>query len=88
MDLNALVGFGGIPLINALVAWVKTTFPKLPHQYLPSVAIAWSVILNVVLVQLTHAPYWQAVLVGVGAGLLASGLYQAAKVAVLYNRNQ
>lgn len=81
IDPNAFVGMGGIPLIQALTALVKTMWQRLPNKYIPGVSIAWGITLNIVLMQLTHVPYWQAVLVGVVAGLFASGLYRGAKAA-------
>jgi hypothetical protein len=77
MDLNAFVGLGGIPLIQALVAVVKTMFPKIPSQYFPGVSIAWGVILNVAIVwPVMGSDLRSVVIVGIVAGIAASGLYQ------------
>lgn len=78
-DPKGLIGIGGIPFIQALVAAFKTMFPTFPPQYLIGVAISLGMILNAVLAYFMHLPYWEAVLVGIVAGLMASGAYSTGK---------
>jgi hypothetical protein len=81
MDLTSLVGLAGVPLVSALTAWIKMTFPNLPGQYVPSVAIVWGVILNNALSLVLGTDWRVALLVGVVTGLAASGIYTAGKAA-------
>ncbi len=69
------VGVSGVPLIQALVAGCKRTFPQVPDQYWPGVSVAWGVALNLALAYLLHLNYAAAALAGLVAGLLSSGLY-------------
>lgn len=78
-DPKGLIGLGGIPFIQALVAAFKTMFPNFPSQYLISVSIGFGIILNVALAYFMTLPYWEAALVGIVAGLAASGFYSAGK---------
>lgn len=80
-DPKGLIGIGGIPFIQALVAAFKTMFPSFPQQYLIGVAISFGMILNALLAYFMKLPYWEAVLVGIVAGLMASGAYTAGKLA-------
>lgn len=78
-DPKGLIGIGGIPFIQALVAAFKTMFPTFPAQYLIGVAISFGMVLNAALAYFMHLPYWEAILVGIVAGLMASGAYTAGK---------
>ncbi len=73
------VGLSGIPLIQALVALVKTTMPSLAASYYPSISIAWGVALNLLLAYLLQSDLRIAAVVGLVAGLAASGLFAIAK---------
>ena len=89
MDLNAFVGLGGVPIIQALVALVKRMFPKLSGQYLPGVSVAWGIVLNLAIVwPLMGVPLKDTIIVGIVAGLVASGLYQTGKDWVATNKSR
>lgn len=89
MDINLAqwAGLGGIPLIQALVALVKTTIPGLPARYYPGVSIVFGVALNEVLAYLIQADYRTAAVVGVVAGLAASGLFTFGKAQELKSKS-
>lgn len=87
MDLSQWVGLSGIPLIQALVALVKTTIPALPARYYPGVSIALGVALNEALAYLMQADYRTAAVVGVVAGLAASGLFTFGKAQELKSKS-
>lgn len=78
-DLSELYGPGGtILLIMALVKatnWVL----HLERRWLPLVAVAWGVALNVTLATQSGMPYVTAVVLGMMAGLSAVGLYSGVK---------
>lgn len=75
IDPVSLVGLAGAPLVIALVALARETFPGLPTRYLPALTLGAAIVLNVLLaVQLGTSP-GLAVLVGLLTGLAASGLY-------------
>jgi hypothetical protein len=78
-DVKGLIGVGGYPIIQALVAVFKTTFPNFPPQYLMSVSVLIGMILNAVLAYFMALPMWEAVIVGMVAGLIASGAYSTGK---------
>lgn len=78
-DPKGLIGLGGIPFIQAIVAAFKTMFPTFPEQYLMSVAMVTGMLLNVAISYFMQLPMWQAVLIGLVAGLSASGVYSTGK---------
>jgi len=79
MDIRDFVGIGGVPLVQALVALVKTSFPGLSARYYPSVSVVFGVVVNLALAYLLESDYRIAVVVGVVTGLVASGLFDYAK---------
>ena len=86
---QGIVGIGGVYFILALTDWVKTTFPRMPKRFYPSVAVCWGLFINVgwALVMLgagltqQHPVVIMAVgiVVGISTGLMASGLYSGSK---------
>ena len=75
IDPVSLVGLAGAPLVIALVALARDTFPGLATRYVPALTLGISIGLNVLLAfQLGTRPS-VAVLVGLVTGLAASGLY-------------
>lgn len=77
--MEDLIGLTGVPLIVALVEAVKRVFPGLEQRWYPLVALACGEGLNLALA-LTQGQDWRAALVlGLIAGLAASGLYSGGK---------
>ncbi len=74
MELSDFWGFAGVPFIVALVAvakaWVSDT------RWLPPLALALGVILNVGITANTGKDLLTGVLVGLAVGLASSGLYE------------
>ena len=74
-DNRMLTGFAAVPIITALVAAIGAATPALPRRAYPLLAVgigvAWNVASSAALGQLS----WLAPIVGVVAGLAASGLY-------------
>ena len=79
MEAREFVGLAGIPLIQALVALIKTTCPGLSARYYPAVSLTIGVALNLALAYLLEMDYGLAVLVGTVAGLGASRLFEYGK---------
>ena len=73
------VGLGGVPLIQGLVAIIKTMFKRLPNKYIPATALLVGIVLNLGLATLLHTDYGISVFTGLVAGWLASKQYQASK---------
>ncbi|MCL4535917.1 MAG: hypothetical protein M1370_12255 [Bacteroidetes bacterium] len=77
--MQDLIGLAGVPLIIALVEGVKRVFPGLEPRWYPLVALACGEALNLAL-GLSQGQDWRAALVlGLVAGLAASGLYSGGK---------
>lgn len=85
IDIRSLVGLGGIPLIQALVAVVKTAFPAFPARYYPGLSVTFGVLANLGLAYLLGSDLQISVAVGVTAGLAASGLFDYGKRRELEN---
>lgn len=70
-----LTGLAAAPIITALVAAIGSAMPALPRRAYPLLAVgigvSWNVGASAALGELT----WLAPIVGVVAGLAASGLY-------------
>jgi hypothetical protein len=81
--LRSLWGLGGAPVVVALVELVKRTVPSLEARWYPLVALACGVALNLALAYLLGNRYDVAVLIGVLASLIASGLWSGTKAAVV-----
>ena len=79
IDLAAFAGLGGIPLIQALVALVKTMFPKFPARYYPGLSVAFGVLTNLGLAYLIGGDLRISAGVGVIAGLIAARLFDYGK---------
>lgn len=79
INIKDFVGLGGIPIVQALVALFKTTFPSFPARYYPSVSIVVGVILNEGLGYLLGTDPSTSAVVGLIIGLIASGLFQYGK---------
>jgi hypothetical protein len=80
-NIASYVGLGGVPLVMALVALVKTTIPDLPARYFPAVSLVFGIIVNEALAWLLKTDWQVAVLVGVITGLASSGLFAIGKAA-------
>ena len=75
IDPVSLVGLAGAPLVIALVALARESFPGLPTRFVPALTLGVAIVLNVLLaVQLGTSPTL-ALMVGLVTGLAASGLY-------------
>lgn len=79
MDLKSFIGVAGIPLIQALVALIKTMFPDFPARYYPGLAVFFGIALNVGLAYLLQADYGLSVVIGLIAGLGAAKLFEYGK---------
>lgn len=80
MDLNQFVGLAGAPLVTKLTEWTKQTFPNMEARWFPSIAVAWGVILSLVLAWILVSDLRAAAVVGVITGLLSSSLFAIGKV--------
>lgn len=81
VDINDFVGLGSIPIIVALVELIKQMFPSLDKRFWPGIAIAWGLLINLALAYILVTDYRIAVVMGIIAGLSASGLYSGGKAA-------
>jgi len=79
MGLQDFVGLAGVPVIVAIVAWVKAVVPELKPRWLPVVALGASLVINYVVAWRMDIDYVLAGLVAVVASLAASGLYGQAR---------
>lgn len=79
IDPSALLGLTGIPVTAALTELIKRSIPELPRRFIPLVALAVSLLLNVGLAPGFGIDTRTAVVMGLVAGLAASGLYSAGK---------
>lgn len=75
IDPISLVGLAGAPLVIALVALLRETFPGLPTRYVPALTLGIAILLNLLLATQTGTRLPLAALVGLVTGLAASGLY-------------
>ncbi len=75
LDPVSLVGIAGAPLVIALVALARETFPGLPSRLVPAATLLIAIALNVLLAVPVGTSLPLAVLVGLVTGLAASGLY-------------
>ncbi len=81
MDTN-LIGLAGVPIIVALVELVKRTVPELGERWWPLLAVAFGEALNLGLAYGTGSDLLTAGVLGLVAGLAASGLYSGGKALV------
>ncbi len=77
MELSDFVGLACVPVLIGLVEVCKRWIAD-DRWYAP-IAIALGVIINCAIAYQTAADYLLAVLIGVVAGLAASGLYSSGK---------
>ncbi|MHB1131646.1 MAG: hypothetical protein ACYC4L_04590 [Chloroflexota bacterium] len=87
--MQGFVGLAGAPFVVGLTEWIKRSFPDLSERWWPTVSIAWGLALNLgwaavmLRVGLTTQPALLvltiAAVIGVAAGLMASGLYSGAR---------
>lgn len=81
IDPAGLYGLAGVPALVALVELVKVSFPGLPARAWPALSVGLGVAWNVGLSGVLGSRDWGlAVVVGLVAGLAASGLYSYRKV--------
>jgi hypothetical protein len=74
-DLALLAGVRGVGLVIGLVEVVKRTWPRFPRRYVPLVAIALGLVLNLAIGYQTGCDPLTAAIAGLEAGLAAVGLY-------------
>jgi len=74
-----LIGIGGVPVIVGLVEVVKRAWPRLPARFYPVLALAFGVAVNLALRSYSGAEVTEALLAGIVAALVASGLYSQAR---------
>ncbi len=77
MELSDFIGLAGIPLIVALVQVAKSWVSE--DRYYPVLAVAMGLILNLGIAQARGADLPTAMMMGLVAGLAASGLYSQGK---------
>jgi hypothetical protein len=75
VGLEDLVGLGGIILIQAIIEAFKATFPAFPSRFFPGLAMLVGIGLNEGLAAILRLDPATAAVVGLIAGLSASGLY-------------
>lgn len=76
--MHQLIGAQGSALVVALVAAIRKTWPKLPGRFIPLLAIALGVALNLGLAYSLGHDLLEAIFLGLVAGLSAVGLYATA----------
>ena len=81
-DLNQLYGLAGIPIISALIQLAKITIPETPDRFWPLASVIIAVVFNVMLGWRLGSDMAIAGVIGLVAGLAASGLYSQAKTYV------
>ena len=79
MDLREVFGVAGVPVIVGLVEVVKRLWPEAPAGVWALFALAFGVLLNVVVGQALGVELVVTLVTGVVAGLAASGLYSGGK---------
>ena len=78
MDINQLIGLAGVPVLAALIQAIKIALP-LPDRFWPLLSIVLGIAYNLALAALLAQPLGVAAVIGLVAGLAASGLYSTAK---------
>ncbi len=81
-EVKEIFGLAGVPFIIALVEWAKRSFPVLGRDSYPLLAMALGVLVNLALGWYLHVDVFVSVVVGIVAGLAASGLYSGGKEVV------
>jgi high-affinity Fe2+/Pb2+ permease len=77
-DLALLGGLASAPIITALVAAIGSGLPAVPRRVYPLLAAAIGIGWNVAIGAAANSLDWRTPLLGVVAGLAASGLYSGA----------
>ncbi len=87
--VQAVIGLAGAPLVAALTELVKRSWPELEARWWPLVAVLWGLALNIgwaaveLYARMTEQSpvvvYAVALILGLMAGLSASGLYSGNK---------
>jgi hypothetical protein len=77
VELTEFVGLAAVPVIIGLVEVFKRWIAD--DRYYPLIGLALGIIINVAIAYQTAGDYLLAVLVGIVAGLAASGLYSGGK---------
>jgi hypothetical protein len=80
MQYSDFLGLAGVPIIAALVQALKGYLPS--DRYNPLLALVLGVALNVGIAYQLRTDVGLALIVGVVAGLSASGLYSYARTAI------
>lgn len=78
MEFELIGGVAAVPVIIALVAVIKAIFP-INTKYAPVVAIALGLVASFGLEFFGHLEAYNAVVMGIVAGLTAVGLYSGTK---------
>lgn len=81
LEITAVVGLAGVPAVVGLTELVKKSFPTLPARFYPLVALGWALALNAAVAVHRGTDPLLALVVGLIAGLTASGLYSAQRAA-------
>jgi hypothetical protein len=79
IDPTALLGLAGVPVTTALTELVKRAVPELPARFVPLVALLFSLAINLALGARLGLDATSSLVMGLVAGLAASGLYSAGK---------
>ena len=77
MELTDFVGLAAVPVIIGLVEIVKRWIAD--DRWYPLIALLLGVAINAAIAYQTGTDYLLAVLIGIVAGLAASGLYSSGK---------
>lgn len=85
IDLSSYVGVMGLPFVIALVALVKYVCrdngdsERFPKRFVPVLGIGFALLINMGVAWYQGAALVPALFLGVGVGLMASGLYSGTK---------
>jgi hypothetical protein len=82
MDIAQLIGLAGVPVLAALIQAIKTALPSVDARYWPVASIVIGIGYNLALGALMGEALGIAAVVGLVAGLAASGLYSQARTAI------
>jgi predicted RND superfamily exporter protein len=79
IDPTIYLGFGSVPVITALVEFLKRSIPEMPDRFWPLAALVCGVAWNVGLAHYVGGDLAAGFVFGILAGLASSGLYSQVK---------
>jgi hypothetical protein len=82
MEMRELFGLAGVPFIIAMVEMVKRSFPGLHGETFAPLAVFFGIVINGAVGMYLGIDTFPAIMTGIVAGLVASGLYSGGKAVV------